>query len=74
MESRELSRANVYTDNQKEHLDTSAILAELIVKHDPTPFSLITPIPEFREKATTEQYTAGRRASNAAVLLFLTED
>lgn len=58
MESRELSRENIYTDTQKEHLDTSAVLAELIVKHDPTPFSLITPIPEFHEKSTTEQYTA----------------
>lgn len=58
MESRELSRENIYTDTQKEHLDASAVLAELIFKHDPTPFSLIAPVPEFHEKATTEQYTA----------------
>lgn len=68
VESRELSRENVYTGTQKEHLDTSAILAELIVKHDPTPFSLITPVPKFHEKATAEQYTAGRRAFRCSCL------
>lgn len=54
MESRELPRENVYTDAQKEHLDTTAILAELIEKRDPIPFSLITPIPKFHEKSTAE--------------------
>lgn len=54
MESRELPRENVYSDAKKEHLDTTALLAELIDKHDPIPFSLITPIPKFHEKATAE--------------------
>jgi len=36
VESRALSREKVYTDTQKEHLDTLAVLAELIVKHDLT--------------------------------------
>lgn len=54
VESRELPRENVYTDAQKEHFDTTAILAELIEKRDPIPFSLITPIPKFHEKSTAE--------------------
>lgn len=54
MESRELPRECVYTDPQKEHLDTTALLEELIDKHDPIPFSLIIPIPKFCEKPTAE--------------------
>lgn len=54
MESRELPRDNVYTDAQKKQLDTTALLAELIDKHDPIPFSLITPIPKFHQKQAAE--------------------
>lgn len=54
MESKELPRENVHTDAQKEHLGTTTLLAELIDKHDPIPFSLITPIPKFHEKPAAE--------------------